>query len=599
MTPREISELLARQAETVAAYLLPSGKRSGSYWQAGSVAGEAGRSLKVILDGSKAGRWADHAEDSQHGDLLDLWAAVRGLTLADAIQEAKGYLGIRDVRRVQPVKARKMTDAEPQKGVRSINPEGPVYRYLVEERKLAPEVLARFRLAEYHGDKGPVIVFPFLRDEKRILIKYLPLDRSEGKRPWTSKDSAKTLFGWQALDPNTRWVVLTEGEIDCMTLAGFGIPALSIPFGAGKQSQEEWIENDFDHLERFDEIFIWADDDDAGKETAQQIASRLGVERCRLVTTSHGAKDINEMAQKGCKEAHFRQCLDESRPLDPEHLRSAAEYCDEVINELYPSGGVQPGFDMGWQGSVWLRFRPSELVVLSGYNGHGKSQLGGQIVLNAMHQGLRACVASLEMPVRRVLSRLTKQAGGTGEPSREYIHAISEWYSGKLWVYDHVGHTNVDEMLAAFTYARRRYGVTVFLIDSLMMLSIASDDYAGQKDFVQRIMEWKMQHDATVFLVAHSRKQSSEDHKPSKLDVRGAGEITDMADTVLMMWRDKREDRVVDGVMECCKQRNGEQEGEVPVWFDDSSNQFRPSSKLRPFRFVPFSVFGATGGTAE
>lgn len=590
MTPREIADLLAQQAETVAAFLLPNGKRVGSCWQAGSVGGEQGRSLKVVLAGSKAGRWADHANDTDHGDLLDLWAAVRGVPLADAIQQAKDYLGVRDVRRIQPVSKRQTVTAKPQKGVSRLDRDGAVYRYLTEERKLSPNVLDKFRLAELHTDKGAVIVFPFLRDGERVLIKYLPLDRSQGKQPWTSKDSAKTLFGWQALDPNSRWVVLTEGEIDCMTLAGFGIPALSIPYGAGKQSQEEWIENDFDHLERFDEVFIWADDDDAGKETAKEIASRLGVERCRLVRTSHGAKDINEMAQKGCKEAHFRECLEAAKPLDPEYLRSAAEYCDEVISEIYPQGGIQPGFSMGWPSVDWLRFRPAELIVLSGYNGHGKSQLGGQLILNAMHEGQRCCVASLEMPVRRVLARLTKQAGATGEPSREYVQAIHQWYAGKLWVYDHVGHTDVEEMLAAFTYARKRYGVTVFLIDSLMMLSIASDDYAGQKEFVQRIMEWKMQHNTTVFLVAHSRKQSNEEHRPSKLDVRGAGEITDMADTVLMMWRDKREDRITDGCIDCCKQRNGDQEGEMAVWFDVGSNQFRPGSKYRPFRFVEFSA---------
>ena len=47
MTVREIADRLALQAETVAAYLLPNGKRNGSCWVAGSIHGDEGKSLKV------------------------------------------------------------------------------------------------------------------------------------------------------------------------------------------------------------------------------------------------------------------------------------------------------------------------------------------------------------------------------------------------------------------------------------------------------------------------------------------------------------------------------------------------------------------------
>ena len=69
----EIKEMLHAQAEAVAAYLLPNGKRQGSEWCAGSVSGEPGHSLKVHLTGSKAGIWADFAE-GKGGDLLDFGA---------------------------------------------------------------------------------------------------------------------------------------------------------------------------------------------------------------------------------------------------------------------------------------------------------------------------------------------------------------------------------------------------------------------------------------------------------------------------------------------------------------------------------------------
>lgn len=97
ITVKEIAERLAYQVEPVAAFLLPNGKRIGQQWVVGSVHGEPGKSLKVQLTGEKQGRWVDKADELQHGDLLDLWAATQGLEVSEAIQEAKAYLGLDEV----------------------------------------------------------------------------------------------------------------------------------------------------------------------------------------------------------------------------------------------------------------------------------------------------------------------------------------------------------------------------------------------------------------------------------------------------------------------------------------------------------------------
>ena len=64
MTPKEISQLLAKDAESIARMLLPNGKRDGSEWRCGSVDGDEGTSLGVHLTGSKAGVWKDFSGGS-------------------------------------------------------------------------------------------------------------------------------------------------------------------------------------------------------------------------------------------------------------------------------------------------------------------------------------------------------------------------------------------------------------------------------------------------------------------------------------------------------------------------------------------------------
>ena len=51
-TINEISQMLAKDAANVAAYLLPSGKKSSGEWKVGSTGGEAGQSLSVRLTGA-------------------------------------------------------------------------------------------------------------------------------------------------------------------------------------------------------------------------------------------------------------------------------------------------------------------------------------------------------------------------------------------------------------------------------------------------------------------------------------------------------------------------------------------------------------------
>jgi Toprim domain len=96
---RDLSERLARNAESVCRHYLPKGRREGRYWLVGDVHGTPGRSLYVRLQSSDAvkgaaGKWSD-AATGQHGDLLDLIAANCHLTrLAEALDEARRFLAL-------------------------------------------------------------------------------------------------------------------------------------------------------------------------------------------------------------------------------------------------------------------------------------------------------------------------------------------------------------------------------------------------------------------------------------------------------------------------------------------------------------------------
>ena len=96
-----LSRQLACEAEAVCRHYLSNGRRSGRYWLVGDIDNTPGRSLFVRLAGptsgaGAAGRWQD-AATGEHGDLLDLIAATRGLSrLADVLAEARAFLRMPD-----------------------------------------------------------------------------------------------------------------------------------------------------------------------------------------------------------------------------------------------------------------------------------------------------------------------------------------------------------------------------------------------------------------------------------------------------------------------------------------------------------------------
>lgn len=89
-----VARMLGERIEDLARELLPGGRRDGAEYRAGSLAGEAGKSLAVRIRGAKRGVWSDF-NGGIGGDALDLVAQARfGGDKGDAIRWALAWLGI-------------------------------------------------------------------------------------------------------------------------------------------------------------------------------------------------------------------------------------------------------------------------------------------------------------------------------------------------------------------------------------------------------------------------------------------------------------------------------------------------------------------------
>jgi twinkle protein len=583
----EVSERLAQEAEAIAGMLLPNGKRQGPEWVAGSVNGEAGDSLKVRIHGNKAGVWKDFAAGNG-GDLIDLWAATRGLTNKQAYEEARDYLGIVEPKFAGP----KREYSKPAKPPVT-KPVGKVLAYLTDERKLTVETIQAFKVGASKDDDA--IIFPFLREDGLVNVKHLALERDANgkKKTWQAKDAEPCLFGWHLIPDDTKAVLIVEGELDAMSLHQYGFEAMSINQGAGNH---QWIDQDFERLERFQEIFLWFDNDEAGKKGVMEVAARLGLDRCRVV--SFRLKDANEALQQGVTQEEIVEAVAAAQRIEPSDLKTPAAYLEDVYEMFSGTPIGHTGAPLPWP--AWqerVRLRPAELSIWTGINGHGKSDLLGNVLINLIENEHRICIFSGEIKPKMLLYRMTVQACATAKATRPFVKAANEWMTGALWLYDHVGSVEQVKLLEAFKYAAKRYRVTHFVIDSLMKCGIAEDDYKGQKQFIDALCDFKNDFDVHVHLIAHARKGESEEKAPGKLDIKGTGAISDLADNVFAVWRNKKKemekepkDEDEDARLYCHKQRATGYEGALRLWFDKDSLHFKQKPEWHPRPAFQFST---------
>lgn len=599
MTPQELNQRLVGMVETVAAHLLPNGRREGRSWIVGSVAGEPGQSLRLCLEGARAGLWSDFSSNDKGGDLLSLWQQCRGISFVDGLREAKAFAGIADDTPQLYTPGRNRS-RKPVTKPQCTKPQNNILQWF-EGRGIFPKSLDAYRV----GQQGNTIIFPYIAPTGELeLVKYRDLDAEQAggkKKIWSNADPDYHLWGWQAIDGNSRHIVICEGEIDALSWHQQGIPALSVPQGGGDGAkQTAWLENDYDRLERFESIFVSMDMDGPGQAAIQPIITRLGIERCKVVDLGEH-KDANEAHISG---ELLQRYLDAAKTQDPEELKQLAEHHDEIMDEFKNSEII--GMKLPWRKTYkTIRLRPSEISVWAGINSHGKSIALSHVTVEAVSQGERICIASMEMKPRKLGRKMYQQIAGCDNPSPEQADSARAFLENRVWLFEAYGTAKSSRILEVFSYARKRYGVTHFIVDSLAKCGFNEDDFNGQKRFVDELMEFAGKHNVHVHLVVHMRKREDENKIPGKMDVKGSGAISDMVHNVFILWRNKpKEDRTAgygstikesksadpsndpDAVLNCVKQRETGFEPMIGLFFHPGSCQFTDNAGDQPKQYI-------------
>jgi twinkle protein len=428
-------------------------------------------------------------------------------------------------------------------------------KYL-EGRGITPEVAARNQISlatKYMPQREAEVsclAFPFVKHGKVVNVKY----RDKHKYFTQEAGAERTWYKFDDIDP--KCTIITEGEFDALALevAGFR-HAISVPDGAPTSTSKNLTQK-FAFLdvedERIDAVekFILAIDADApGRKLEEELARRLGKERCYTVRWPEGCKDANDVLVEHGAEV-LAKVIEEAQPYPVDGIFELNDMAID-LDEIYEKG-LPAGLTTGWT-NVDEFYRPMEgqWTLVTGVPGMGKSEWLDALMMNMsrQHFWVTGVCSPENQPITFHASKLMEKYAGKRlhKMTREEYNEAKEWVN-TFFKFILPEDRTLESLLAKAKLLVKRYGMKGLIIDPYNEIThthrkegISETEYISE--FLAQLRGFCRSMGVHIFLVAHPTKlQKGVDGKypvPTGYDVAGSAHFFNKADNIIAVHRDK------------------------------------------------------------
>jgi KaiC/GvpD/RAD55 family RecA-like ATPase len=234
-----------------------------------------------------------------------------------------------------------------------------------------------------------------------------------------------------------------------------------------------------------------------------------------------------------------------------------------------------------------VRFLPGKTTIWSGPTFSGKTQFLRQLMLWALKNGQRVFFASLEEEPLEVFREFIATCAHRRDSPAQFVEDCLDLWDERLFVFDSTEMIAPERLLGLVQFAAKKYAITHVVIDSLMRLAIASDDYEGQRQMGNLISRVARLAGVHIHLVAHPRKTLNSRQSMDLYDIRGAQDLVAQADSVVTLERKHGNDRHCDAELTIWKQRGDiNWIGAIRLHYDHASRQLKYRACDAPMRFI-------------
>ena len=393
---------------------------------------------------------------------------------------------------------------------------------------------------------------------------------------WTGSPKGCELFGQNLWAEGGKRLVITEGEIDCLTvnqLLGGTWPVVSLPNGV--QSAEKDIRNNIEFVSSFAEVIVMFDMDDAGQAAASKVAGILPPGKAKIAKLP--AKDANECLMNGEGKIVINAIwqANEYKPDEILHVGSIKDDMEDKQQEVWP-------FPWDTLSEFLLGQRSHELTLWTSGTGSGKSTILRELAMHHLTEGRSVGMVMLEespletrddmvslimnKPVRSIraaemMNKLRVSMGkdpidvemGTFEEG-EYEAALGKLGATKLYIYDHLGQNAMANILARIEYMATALRVDVIILDHITamaagLLGADKDVHGGNSERIlidtvmKELRSISVRTGVHIDIVSQLKKTDKAYEEGSRItlqDLRGSGSLSSVPNTVVSLERNRQ-----------------------------------------------------------
>ena len=418
-----------------------------------------------------------------------------------------------------------------------------------------------YQIGMYQGK--PVQIAPYYTSDGDLVAQKL---RFAGKVfRFVGEPSDAGLFGQQIWRNKGKRVVVTEGEIDAMSIAqAFNLKWQSVSVPNGAQGAKKSVANNLEWLEGFDEVVLAFDNDEPGRAAAKECAQLFTPGKCKILTFPNGIKDANDMIQQG-REGDIATLVFEAKSFRPDGILAGTEL-KQKIDEFRLGGGtyfsystLRPKLDLMVRG-----LRKGELVMLTAGTGIGKSTEAAELAFDLLtrHKLTIGYVALEENPLRTSLRMMSiacnhpLHLGLHGVTEEQYEAAYSETVGcGRFYLYDHFGSLESDNLLSKLKFLANGCGCDFVVLDHIS-IAVSGREDGDERRIIDNLMTHLRslveQTGVGVLAICHLKKPQGsavsheEGGRVTLDDLRGSGSIKQLSDTVIGIERDQQDKELSD-----------------------------------------------------
>jgi len=403
---------------------------------------------------------------------------------------------------------------------------------------------------EFFGVKsdGQNYWFPYTNNDGNI-VAYKKRGITEKKFSTTGDWSDAQLFGMSHFAKGGKYVTLVEGEHDCAAafqMLGSKFPVVSIRNGAASASAD--VRKYYKWLDSFDNVVVFMDNDEQGKNAVEAITKVLG-SKIKVFKPQADYKDACDYLSRGDDKIFMDTWWRAERHV-PEGIVSSSSLREEVLKRPTKSLVRYPFQALD---EMTMGIREAELVTVTAGSGLGKSQFIRELAYSIFNQtndnfGIMFLEEDKARTARSLMSlHLNKpiHLPDTEVSDEELADAYNALLKDdRFYFYDHFGSNSIDTIVDNCRYFARALNCKYIYLDHVSIVvsaQEASDERKAIDEIMTKLRMLVQETGITLFLVSHLKRPEGKGFEDgaqvSVSALRGSGSIAQLSDIVIGLER--------------------------------------------------------------